>query len=109
MIALGPISAIVGGAKGFEVDGRSLFVVHRGESLYAYRNRCPHLGVELNWLPDQFLDRDGELIQCATHGALFAIDSGRCLAGPCAGKYLQQLPCAIVDGQILVAPDWEPD
>ncbi|MFP6798982.1 MAG: Rieske (2Fe-2S) protein, partial [Pseudomonas sp.] len=31
------------------------------------------------------------LIQCATHGALFLIESGECVAGPCAGQSLQEL------------------
>ncbi|MET0377856.1 MAG: Rieske (2Fe-2S) protein [Spongiibacteraceae bacterium] len=107
MIALCPLDAIdPAGAKGFEVDGYSLLVVRRDRQLFAYHNRCPHLGVELNWLPDQFLDRDGELIQCATHGALFLIDGGRCIAGPCRGKSLQPIPCALVDGHIAIAPDW---
>jgi len=28
------------------------------------------------------------LIQCATHGALFRIRDGYCVAGPCAGQGL---------------------
>ncbi len=31
------------------------------------------------------------LIQCATHGALFLIESGECVAGPCAGQFLAAL------------------
>jgi nitrite reductase/ring-hydroxylating ferredoxin subunit len=45
---------------------------------------CPHLGIPLNWAPERFLDLDGTLIQCSSHGALFQIDSGECIAGPCA-------------------------
>jgi nitrite reductase/ring-hydroxylating ferredoxin subunit len=33
------------------------------------------------------------MIQCATHGALFLIESGECVAGPCAGQSLQALAC----------------
>ncbi|MNT92136.1 hypothetical protein D3C72_2333610 [compost metagenome] len=47
----------------------------------------------MEWLPDQFLDSSGSLIQCATHGALFLIESGECVAGPCAGESL--LPLAL--------------
>ena len=84
-----PISAIPeGAAKGFTVHHFKLFVVRRDNRLFVYGNACPHLGVELNWLPDQFLDRDGSLIQCSTHGALFTIESGLCIAGPCVDKHL---------------------
>jgi nitrite reductase/ring-hydroxylating ferredoxin subunit len=91
-----------GGARGFELAGASLFAVKRGGRIHLYHNRCPHRGIELNWLPDQFLDRDGTLIQCATHGALFLIDSGLCVAGPCHGRSLTALPFVIRDGWISV-------
>jgi len=52
---------------------------------------CPHRGVPLEWQPDQFLDPSASLIQCATHGALFLIESGECVAGPCAGQFLTAL------------------
>jgi nitrite reductase/ring-hydroxylating ferredoxin subunit len=90
------------GSKGFNVDDESLFVVHQFGQFYAYTNRCPHLGIELEWLPDQFLDSAGELIQCATHGALFTLDSGQCIAGPCTGQALESRPLVIQDGAIYL-------
>ncbi len=89
-------------AKGFSLEFDSLLALKRDGQIFVYRNSCPHLGVELNWLDDQFLDADNALIQCATHGALFAIDTGECLAGPCRGKYLEAIPFAIVEQQIEV-------
>jgi nitrite reductase/ring-hydroxylating ferredoxin subunit len=80
-----------GQSRGFEVAGEKLFAVRKNGQLYAYRNRCPHRGIALEWLPDQFLDASASLIQCATHGALFLIESGECVAGPCAGQSLQTL------------------
>ncbi|WP_148053418.1 Rieske 2Fe-2S domain-containing protein, partial [Pseudomonas fluorescens] len=50
--------------------------------------RCPHRGVGLEWHHDQFLDPSNSLIQCATHGALFLIEDGECVAGPCVGQAL---------------------
>jgi nitrite reductase/ring-hydroxylating ferredoxin subunit len=91
-----------GSAKGFALEFDSLFVVKRDGQIFVYRNSCPHLGVELNWLEDQFLDADNTLVQCATHGALFIIDSGECVAGPCRGKHLTAIPFAIVAGHIEV-------
>lgn len=78
---------------GFEVAGQKLLIVRKDAQVFAYRNSCPHRGVSLEWLPDQFLDSSASLIQCATHGALFLIDSGECVAGPCAGQSLDALGC----------------
>jgi nitrite reductase/ring-hydroxylating ferredoxin subunit len=90
-------------SKSLEFDGKPLLAVKKGGRIYVYQNRCPHLGVELNWNQDQFLDTDNALIQCATHGALFLIDNGRCVAGPCLGKSLQAFPFSIVNQHIMAA------
>ncbi|MBU2157691.1 MAG: Rieske (2Fe-2S) protein [Gammaproteobacteria bacterium] len=79
-----------GQSRGFEIAEEKLLAVRKDGQLYAYRNRCPHRGIPLEWLPDQFLDASTSLIQCATHGALFLIESGECVAGPCAGQSLQE-------------------
>ena len=47
----------------------------------------------LNWAQDAFLDDSASLIHCAHHGALFLIESGECVAGPCEGEMLQALDC----------------
>jgi nitrite reductase/ring-hydroxylating ferredoxin subunit len=79
-----------------------LFLVRKRGQVYAYRNRCPHTGVTLNWQPDQFLDMDGVMIQCATHGALFRISDGYCLQGPCAGQSLEAVAIEIIDDEICL-------
>ena len=89
-----------GQSKGFESGGTQILTVRKDGKLYVYLNRCPHRGIALEWLPDQFLDSSGSLIQCATHGALFLIESGECVAGPCAGDFLQELPSIERDGII---------
>ncbi|MBA1261265.1 Rieske (2Fe-2S) protein [Stutzerimonas stutzeri] len=89
-----------GRSKGFEVGGLRLFAVRKDGVAYVYENRCPHRQIPLEWLADQFLDSSGSLIQCATHGALFLIDSGECVAGPCAGQFLRARPCSERDGII---------
>ena len=80
-------------SRGFEIDGQRLFAVRREGRVYVYENRCPHRGVALEWHPDQFLDPSASLIQCATHGALFLIENGECVAGPCSGQSLSALAC----------------
>jgi nitrite reductase/ring-hydroxylating ferredoxin subunit len=82
-----------GCSRGFELDGVKLFAVRRQNQVYVYLNRCPHRGVALEWQADQFLDASASLIQCATHGALFLIEDGECVSGPCAGQALSSLEC----------------
>ncbi|WP_110947292.1 Rieske (2Fe-2S) protein [Pseudomonas bohemica] len=82
-----------GKSRGFEVDGVQLLAVRRVGQVYVYQNRCPHRAVPLQWQLDQFLDASASLIQCATHGALFLIESGECIAGPCEGKSLNPIDC----------------
>ena len=67
-------------------------------------NACPHLGVALDGSPGRFLTGDGERIACSTHGALFRVEDGRCLSGPCAGDRLEQVP-ATIQGGVLLVPD----
>lgn len=92
------------GSKAFELkQGRrtvSLFVVHKDGNFSAYINSCPHTGVNLEWQEDQFLDMDNMFIQCSTHDALFEIDTGACIAGPCVGDRLETVELTIEDGQI---------
>ena len=91
-------------AKSFIVETGSrrieLFVVRCNEQYFAYHNHCPHTGVNLNWQADQFLDYFNEYIQCAFHGALFDIQTGYCVRGPCMGQYLLNIPLNI-DSQLI--------
>lgn len=89
-------------AKGFEYQGRKLFAVRFRDELFIYENSCPHRSIPLEWQPDQFLDYEKTFIQCATHGALFKIDSGECVAGPCVGDTLQQIPFRIEGDQVFI-------
>ena len=79
---------------------QSIFVVHKDAQFFAYFNKCPHTGANLEWQQDQFLDMDKALIQCATHDALFIIDSGECIAGPCTGDRLQAIPISVENGEL---------
>ncbi len=82
------------------------FVVRKGDDVYAYQNYCVHVGHPLNWAPDSFLTKDRTAIICASHGAVYEIDSGLCVAGPCKGKTLRHVDVAVRDGEIYVtAPD----
>ena len=45
-------------SKGFTLGDEAIFVVRQHQTVYAYRNRCPHLGIQLEWQADRFLDID---------------------------------------------------
>ena len=93
------------GSKGIEIQGYKLFIVRQGNRVFAYRNNCPHRNVPLEWIPDQFLDSSGLLIQCASHGALFLPESGECVAGPCSGARLHPIRCSIEDAAVWLELD----
>tara|TARA_B100000686_G_scaffold53224_1_gene57439 strand:+ start:410 stop:754 length:345 start_codon:yes stop_codon:yes gene_type:complete len=91
-----------GTSKGIDINNYYLFAVKQEGQIYLYWNRCPHLGTPLEWQEDKFLDAEGALIQCSTHGALFRIEDGYCLVGPCKGKKLQRIPFIIENGMIMI-------
>mgnify|MGYP003574456400 FL=1 len=98
-----------GCSRGFSVKTcfgyEDIFVVHKHDRLFAYRNSCPHTGGPLDWVPDQFLNLDADLIQCATHDALFRIEDGTCIAGPCAGQALTPVSVDISNEEIFLRLD----
>ncbi len=89
-------------SKGFELDGHSLFAVRKDGLVHVYLNQCPHLSIQLEFMPDQFLDSENYFIQCSTHGALFEIDSGNCISGPCVGDRLTPIESKTENNQIFI-------
>lgn len=79
-----------------------IFLVRRGTEVFAYRNHCPHTGSPLDWQPHQFLNLERTLIQCATHSALFRINDGHCVSGPCVGQALTCLEVKLVAGWVEI-------
>jgi nitrite reductase/ring-hydroxylating ferredoxin subunit len=73
-------------------DAFRILLLRRGEAVWAYRNRCPHHSLPLNFEPDVFHTFDGEIVMCAHHTAMFRIDDGYCFDGPCLGARLDPLP-----------------
>jgi nitrite reductase/ring-hydroxylating ferredoxin subunit len=92
------------GSKGMTVSIagqlQDIFVVRQGDSVFGYLNSCPHTGGPLDWTPDRFLALDGRYIQCAMHAALFRVEDGRCIAGPCNGDRLTPVPVEVDAGVV---------
>jgi len=83
------------------------FIVRVGSELRAYINRCPHQSLSLNLAPDRFLSADNSVIVCSMHGAIFEKSTGLCVAGPCAGRALRQIPVTVVAGVVLLDKEVE--
>lgn len=95
-----------GEARGFareSADGPiEGLVVRHDLAIFAYVNRCPHMGTPLDWMPGQFLSADGSHIVCATHGAQFRIEDGYCFGGSCTGTSLKAMAVEIRNGAVVL-------
>lgn len=78
------------------------FAVRFDGTVRAYLNRCAHVPVELDWQEGRFFDDSGLYLICATHGAMYNADDGRCAGGPCRGKGLTPLRSFEAGGVIWV-------
>ena len=97
-----------GDSANFVVDRNgkkeSFIVVRKKNTAYVYVNSCPHIGTPLDFSPGRFLNQDKTFIICSTHGALFRIDDGFCVSGPCAEQALTTVPFNIVEGSVFLLP-----
>lgn len=93
-------------ARGIEISlasrRLSLLLLDTPQGPRGYLNSCPHIGVRLDWRPDDFFDADGSSLQCTTHGALFEPLSGKCFEGPCRGDALVPLDLVLREGQVFL-------
>lgn len=81
------------------------FVLRIDGKVHGYLNRCAHVSMEMDWQPGEFLDSSQRWILCATHGAAYEPDTGRCIAGPCNGASLTRLDVREENGIIHWYPD----
>ena len=78
------------------------FAIKKNGRIEAYLNRCPHIGAPLQFSENQFLTIDKSLIQCAMHGALFQINDGHCISGPCVGQNLEKIDVKETEGKAFL-------
>jgi nitrite reductase/ring-hydroxylating ferredoxin subunit len=93
-----------GEGMGFTIPGGAaeldIFVIRQGDRVFGYINSCPHSWTPLDWNPDQFTNMDKTHIVCATHGAVFEIEDGKCTSGPCKGDRLKPYRVIVADGMV---------
>ncbi len=113
MICEGDALAEAGPGVRFRIDanaeGEKGFAVRFAGKVRAYVNRCPHTGVELDWVPGEFFEESRLYLICSMHGAIFEPDTGLCIAGPCRGASLEALPIGEKGGQVVLRAPPAPD
>jgi nitrite reductase/ring-hydroxylating ferredoxin subunit len=105
-VTLGPLDIIPDGkARNFVLEMRAGrfhgFVVRRGEAVHGYVDRCAHMALPLTQTLDDYLTPDGTLIQCSWHSALYGIEDGVCVGGPCVGARLHPWSVTVRDEMIV--------
>lgn len=86
-------------------DDATGFVVRFSGLVHGYLNRCTHVPMELDWNEGDFFESSGLYLICATHGAVYAPETGRCEGGPCRGRSLRRIEITEKDNQVF----WQPD
>ncbi|MEO8038404.1 MAG: Rieske 2Fe-2S domain-containing protein [Betaproteobacteria bacterium] len=81
------------------------FVVRYDGVVHGYLNQCAHVPVELDWAEGMFFDLSGLYLICATHGATYLPENGRCVRGPCNGSGLRKLSVYERDGSVYIAEE----
>lgn len=93
-------------AKSFKAKVRGQvfqgFVVRQGEKFYAYQNLCRHLPITLDLNDDEFFSHDKKFLQCQMHGAMYEINTGLCVAGPCLGAQLIRLDLEEEEDRLVI-------
>jgi nitrite reductase/ring-hydroxylating ferredoxin subunit len=78
------------------------FLLRHALGFFAYANSCPHWNVDLDLGFGDFYDADADRIFCRNHGALFLPDTGECIAGPCAGLFLEPFEVQLDGADVVV-------
>jgi nitrite reductase/ring-hydroxylating ferredoxin subunit len=79
-----------------------IIVTRKGNNFYGFENSCPHEGLRLDKEPGQFMDEEGNFLECGRHRAQFDIDTGECFIGPCQGASLTPIKLVIDEGDVCV-------
>ena len=82
--------------KVFKVEGHEILVVNVEGELYAFENRCPHMGYPL-----YFGRLEGKVLTCGFHYAKFDVTTGKSL-GSVTDKPLKKFKIKIQNSLVQV-------
>ncbi|MFT3922469.1 MAG: Rieske 2Fe-2S domain-containing protein [Myxococcales bacterium] len=68
----------------------------------AYLNECRHLPIPIDLGSRRYLTQDKRHLLCGTHGALYRLDDGVCVTGPCLSLALDALKLIEEDGVLYI-------
>ena len=98
-----------GQARGFGPlagSRRKVILVRRNGRLHAFLDACPHYstGTPMAWKTDAYLNGERTHLTCHSHNALFDMETGECILGPCLGQSLTRIEIAVgEEGDVFVA------
>lgn len=85
--------------KGKIVQG---FVLKKNDRFFVYQNKCKHLPVTLDLGDDNLFTHDKAHFQCHMHGAMYELETGYCVAGPCQGARLNQFELVEEETRLVI-------
>lgn len=87
-----------------KVKGRTFqgLIVKKNGKYFAYENLCQHLPITLDLNDNHFFNHDKSYLQCHMHGAMYEIETGLCIAGPCQGANLVALELREEDEELVI-------
>ena len=77
-----------GGATYVAPGGGAYLVIPTPAGERVFVNSCPHRHLPLGRRGRLRFSGEQRLLECPNHGAKFDLETGRCVSGPCFGKYL---------------------
>ena len=91
-----------GMARGFRSapDARQkIIVLKKSGVLHGWLDSCPHYegGTPMAWRTDAYLNGEATHLACHSHGALFDMETGECVLGPCLGQGLTRVELSIAN------------
>ena len=98
-----------GQARGYVVapgSRRKVILTRRHGRLFGWLDACPHYpgGTPMAWRSDAYLNGEGTHLACHSHGALFDLETGECVLGPCLGQGLKRVELMVTEeGDVLIA------